>query len=355
MMNQIKWKERELQVPIIQGGMGIGISLGGLAGAVAACGGMGTISAALPGFRNPEMDRDLIGVNRDAIAEEVKRAKEISGGRGLVAVNVMAASDNYEDLVMASIDAGADAIVSGAGVPRNLPALTEGRDVLLAAVVSSARAGKVICRLWDKHYGVIPDFLILEGSDAGGHLGFDREHLAAGTCQPLEEAVRELRGELKPFEEKYDRRIPLFAAGGIRSAADAEHLLRAGADGIQLATEFMFTFECDATDAYKEIILRASDEEVRIVNSPVGMPGRAIKTPLIQRVETEGRIPPVKCRKCLKVCRPASTPYCISEALIRAYYGDYENGLFFCGTGIGQFDKLVHVRDVMEKYSPEGR
>jgi NAD(P)H-dependent flavin oxidoreductase YrpB (nitropropane dioxygenase family) len=168
---EVMIRDKKLDIPLIQGGMGVGISMGKLAGAVAAEGGMGTISAAGIGFREPDFDTDFPGANARALKKEIALAKSISKGRGIIAVNIMTAMNYFEESVRAAVEGGADAIVSGAGLPKNLPQYTKGSDVMIAPVVSSARAASVICRLWDRHYDVVPDFVIIEGSEAGGHLG----------------------------------------------------------------------------------------------------------------------------------------------------------------------------------------
>lgn len=348
---RVNIRDRYLDIPLIQGGMGVGISLGGLAGAVAAEGGMGTISAAGVGFREPDFDKDMSAANVRALKKEIALAKERSGGRGLIAVNIMTAMNYFEESARAAVEGGADAIVSGAGLPKNLPEFTKGTDVLIAPVVSSGRAAKVIARLWDRHYGVAPDFVVIEGSNAGGHLGFSPEELQNGTCQTLDEILPEVKKELAPFEEKYGRHIPVFVAGGIRTADEIKHYIETGADGVQLATAFIATEECDATDKYKQIMLKAGNGDVRIVKSPVGMPGRAIETPLIKHVAEQGRIAPAMCRRCIKTCDPGTTVYCISNALIAAWYGDLENGLFFCGSDIDCLKTIRPVRSVIDELS----
>ena len=211
----MKIRDRELSIPIIQGGMGVGISLSGLAGAVAACGGMGVISAAHPGYRDPDFYRDPLNVNRRCLKEEIAKAKEIAKGCGLVGVNVMVAVQHYADYVRAAIEGGADAIISGAGLPTELPQIAGDSKVLLAPIVSSGRAARVICRAWERHGNRLPDFVVVEGSRAGGHLGFSAEELADGSAKPLDEIVSDVVETLRPYEEKCGRKIPVFPAGGV--------------------------------------------------------------------------------------------------------------------------------------------
>ncbi|MGI5962915.1 MAG: NAD(P)H-dependent flavin oxidoreductase [Lawsonibacter sp.] len=341
---------KELRLPVIQGGMGVGVSLSGLAGAVAACGGMGCISAAHPGYREPDFRRDPQEANLRALKQEICRAKELSKGVGLVAVNLMVAMRQYAALARAAVEAGADAIISGAGLPLELPELTKGFQTALAPIVSSGRAAKLILKTWDKRYQVAPDFVVLEGCGAGGHLGFKEEELIAGTTQPLEELLPPVLEEIAPYEEKYGHAIPVFVAGGGLRGWDLARFRKLGAAGVQIATRLIATWECDASQGFKDVILQAKSKDVRIIHSPVGMPGRAVETSLVQRVEAGERIPPEWCAGCIKTCDPSATPYCITHALIQGVKGDLENGLFFCGAGVDQVQEMASVAQVLEEY-----
>ena len=346
---------RALTVPILQGGMGVGVSLGGLAGAVAACGGMGCISTADTGYREPDFEKDPVSANRRALAEEIKKAKEIAGGAGIVAINAMVATQNYADAVKTAVEAGVDAIVSGAGLPLELPGLVGKADVALAPIVSSGRAARLILRRWAKAFGRTADFVVIEGCKAGGHLGFAEEDLLAGKCQTLDEILPEVLAEVKPFEEQFGRAIPVFVAGGVYTGEDMAHYMKQGAAGVQIATRFIPTYECDASQAYKDVLLNASAEDVRIIHSPVGMPGRALNTPLVQKLSEGMRFPPKRCARCLKGCNPAQVPYCITHALIEAVKGNVEEGLFFCGANVGRLDKMRSVRALMDELMNEWR
>ena len=346
---------RALTVPILQGGMGVGVSLGGLAGAVAACGGMGCISTADTGYREPDFEKDPVSANRRALAEEIKKAKEIAGGAGIVAINAMVATQNYADAVKTAVEAGVDAIVSGAGLPLELPGLVGKADVALAPIVSSGRAAKLILRRWAKAFGRTADFVVIEGCKAGGHLGFAEEDLLAGSCQTLDEILPEVLAEVKPFEEQFGHAIPVFVAGGVYTGEDMAHYMKQGAAGVQIATRFIPTYECDASQTYKDVLLNASAEDVRIIHSPVGMPGRALNTPLVQKLSEGMRFPPKRCARCLKGCNPAQVPYCITHALIEAVKGNVEEGLFFCGANVGRLDKMRSVRALMDELMNEWR
>ena len=346
---------RALTVPILQGGMGVGVSLGGLAGAVAACGGMGCISTADTGYREPDFEKDPVSANRRALAAEIAKAKKIAGGAGIVAINAMVATQNYADAVKTAVEAGVDAIVSGAGLPLELPGLVGRADVALAPIVSSGRAAKLILRRWAKAFGRTADFVVIEGCKAGGHLGFAEEDLLAGSCQTLDEILPEVLAEVKPFEEQFGHAIPVFVAGGVYTGEDMAHYMKQGAAGVQIATRFIPTYECDASQTYKDVLLKASAEDVRIIHSPVGMPGRALNTPLVQKLSEGMRFPPKRCARCLKGCNPAQVPYCITHALIEAVKGNVEEGLFFCGANVGRLDKMRSVRALMDELMNEWR
>ena len=350
-----------LPVPILQGGMGVGISLDGLAGAVAARGGMGTISTAACGFLEPDYARDPQGANLRALDRQVRRARERAGGNGLVAVNAMVATEQYADSVRTALRAGADAVVSGAGLPLQLPAIAAqvpDSDAALAPIVSGGRAAALICKVWDQRYSRLPDFVVLEGPLAGGHLGFTQEEAQqaqAGRPAPLSGLLREVLEALEPYQEKCRRDIPVFVAGGVENGAEMARYMGQGAAGAQFATRFIATRECDASPGYKQIILNARGEDVTIVRSPVGMPGRALRSPLICRVEAGQRQGPEQCIRCLTPCKPQSTPYCISRALIAAWHGDWEKGLFFCGANVGQVNTMSTVAGQMDQIIMEWR
>lgn len=351
----MKLGNRELALPLIQGGMGVGVSMGGLAGAVAAQGAMGTLSTADAGWNEPDFAAHPQQANLRALHREVQRAKRLAAGAGLVAVNAMVATRQYADSVRTALEAGADAIVSGAGLPLELPALAEGFEALLAPIVSGPRAAQLICRTWAKRYGRVPDFVVLEGCQAGGHLGFEEADLLSGRCTPLSRLIPEVLAALRPFEEKFGRAIPLFCAGGVATGAEMARCTRLGAAGAQLATRFIATEECDAGQGYKDVLLAARPEDLRIIHSPVGMPGRAVNSPLVQRLAAGMRQPPAHCSGCIKSCRPAETPFCITHALIEAVKGNWEEGLFFSGSRVDLVDRMRTVPDLIDELMKEWR
>lgn len=354
-------RNRTLPLPIVQGGMGIGVSLEKLAGTVASCGGMGTLSAAFCGFAEPDFAGNSREANLRALNRQVRRAKEIAKGAGLVAVNVMVAAAQYADSVRTALRAGADAIVCGAGLPRDLPALAAEvpeSEAAIAPVVSGGRTAGLICKLWDRHYQRVPDFVILEGPLAGGHLGFspeDAREAQAGRPKPLSGLLTEVLDALEPFREKYGRDIPVFVAGGVKNGHEMRQYMEEGAAGAQFATRFIATEECDASPGFKQALLAAKPEDITIVQSPVGMPGRALRSPLIERVE-EGRQEKIQhCSRCLAACNYKTAPYCISRALIAAVEGDWEHGLFFCGANAGEVRAISTVQEQMDQIMNEWR
>ena len=357
----IKIGNRTLPLPILQGGMGIGISLDRLAGAVAAQGGMGTISTAACGFQEPDYRTDPCRANLRALARQVCRAKEMAHGAGLVAVNAMVATTQYADSVRTALKAGVDAVVSGAGLPLQLPALAAEvpeSAAVLAPIVSSGKAAALICKVWDRRCRRIPDFMVLEGPLAGGHLGFSPEEARqaqAGQHISLSSLLRDVREALSPWGKKYGRDIPVFVAGGVENGSEMARYMREGAAGAQFATRFIATEECDASQSYKDILIRAKSEDVTIVKSPVGMPGRALRSPLVRRVEDGIQPRPDRCAGCLVPCKKLESPYCISQALIAAWEGDWENGLFFCGANVGQVDAISTVGEQMDQIMTEWR
>lgn len=334
------------KVPVIQGGMGIGVSLSGLAGAVAACGGVGVISAAQIGFREPDFAENPRRANLRALKAEIEKARALARG-GIIGVNIMVAMRYYEDYVKAACEAGADLIISGAGLPVNLPSLAKGSRTKLAPIVSSLKSAAVLLKLWDRKEKRMPDLLVIEGPLAGGHLGFSEETLNALEAFDFDREIREILEHRKQYEEKYRKKIPVAVAGGIYTGADAAHALSLGADAIQAGTRFVTTEECDASAAYKETYLRAKKEDIQIVKSPVGMPGRAIRNRFLQNQEKK-KI--THCYGCLSHCNPAEIPYCITRALIEAVEGNTGEGLLFCGSNAWRAERIQRVSEVMEEF-----
>ena len=326
------------KIPIIQGGMGVGISLHKLAAAVAREGGIGVISAAQPGFREPDFYTNTFEANMRALEREIKLAKKESNG-GIIGVNIMVAVTHYDN--------GADIIISGAGLPMDLPKFAAGSDIKLAPIVSSAKACKVIFSRWVKKYNRLPDLLVIEGPKAGGHLGFKAEEVLS--IDNFDDEILKIIETKKEFEQKYNKTIPVVFGGGVYSKEDVNHCINdLGLDGVQMATRFVATEECDADIAFKEAYVNAKLEDVKIVKSPVGMPGRALNNHFIKDIVPEGcKIS--RCFKCLVHCDPKTIPYCISQALFNGANGDIDNALVFCGENVYKIDKISTVKDIIDE------
>lgn len=338
------------RVPVMQGGMGVGVSLSGLAGAVAAEGGIGIISTAQIGYRDPNFDLEPIACNLRAIQTEIDKARQIAKG-GIVGVNIMVATQKYEEYVKAAAEAGADLIVSGAGLPVDLPKYVQGSGTKLVPIVSSVKSVQVIMKYWLKKYGIMPDAVVIEGPLAGGHLGFTREQAENPEALHYDDEVLKILQYVNEAGEEHHTRIPVIMAGGIYTREDMEHYLALGISGVQMATRFVTTYECDADDAYKQCYIRAHKEDIMIVQSPVGMPGRAIRNPFIEKAKA-GQIPHGRCHSCISACNPAKTPYCITDALINAATGHVEEALLFCGTNAYRAEKMEYVKDIMAEFAP---
>lgn len=336
------------EVPVIQGGMGVGISLSGLAGAVAAQGAIGIISTAQIGYREPDFDEHPIEANMRAIRQEIEKAKEISGG-GIVGVNIMVATKEYERYVQAAVEAGADLIISGAGLPMKLPALAGESKTKLAPIVSSLKSAEVIFKYWMKKYNRLPDMVVIEGPRAGGHLGFHMEELMNIDDAAYDEEIKRIIARVNEYGTQQGKEIPVVVAGGVYERKDMEHYMEMGAAGVQMATRFVTTYECDASPAYKQSYIDAKKEDIIIVKSPVGMPGRAIRNPFMERAK-EGKIPHGRCHTCISTCKPAETPYCITEALVNAAVGNVDQALLFCGSNAYRAEKLEHVKDIIDEF-----
>lgn len=336
-----------IPVPIIQGGMGVGISLSGLAVAVANQGGVGVISAAGLGLvhRNPLLD--FVEANIEGLKQEIRLAREKT--KGIIGVNIMVAMSNFAELVKTSISEKIDIIFSGAGLPLDLPKFLQADSTTkLVPIVSSSRAAKLICEKWSTLYNYLPDAIVVEGPKAGGHLGFKRDQID-DTHYSLEEIVPEVVKEVKFFEEKYNKEISVIAAGGIYTGHDIYNIMQKGAKGVQLGTRFVPTEECDASIEFKQAYINATEKDIEIIQSPVGMPGRAVRNSFIDKVK-DGLKRPIKCPfQCIKTCDVSSSPYCIITALYNAYKGNMKNGYAFAGSNAYLTNKISTVKEVFDE------
>jgi nitronate monooxygenase len=350
-MKALKIGDITIKVPIIQGGMGVGISLSGLASAVANEGGVGVISSAGLGLLYKDSSENFLDACIIGLKEEIRRAREKT--LGVIGVNVMVAMTNYVDMIKTCISEKVDIIITGAGLPLDLPSFLKKDDkTKLVPIVSSARATRIICEKWKANYDYLPDAVIVEGPKAGGHLGFKEEQIGDKDFA-LEKLVPEIVNELKQFEEKYNQPIPLFAAGGIYTGEDIKNIMKLGASGVQMGTRFVTTYECDASQGFKQAYLDADEKDIEIIKSPVGMPGRAIFSNFIQKVK-DGKKQPKKCPfKCIKTCDISKSPYCIIIALINAVRGNFDYGFAFAGSNAFRATKISSVKDIFQSLKNE--
>ncbi|HCO74674.1 MAG TPA: nitronate monooxygenase [Clostridium sp.] len=337
-------------MPIIQGGMGIGVSRSKLASAVTNEGGIGVISAAQVGYDEEDFESNNLAANIRALKNQILLAKKATDG-GVIGVNIMVAMNNYKEHVKAAIEGGADIIISGAGIPMELPKLIKGFSVKIAPIVSSLKSAKVILKLWDRHDKVAPDMVIVEGPRAGGHLGFKKENINM-TEEAFDKEVVDIINETKIYGEKYNKEIPVVVAGGIYDGKDIAKYLKLGADGVQMATRFVATVECDASENFKKAYVDSKEDDIVIVDSPVGLPGRAICNPFVKNT-FKGKLKVEKCYRCISHCNPKETPYCISEALINGVKGNMDEALVFCGDNAHRIKSIVTVKELMEELKAE--
>lgn len=350
-MQSFKIGDLTIKLPIIQGGMGVGVSLSGLASAVANEGGIGVISCAGLGLLYPKFSKDYLRNSIMGLREEIRKAREKT--RGVIGVNVMVALSNFSDMIRTSVAEKVDIIFSGAGLPLDLPSyLQKDSTTKLVPIVSSARAAKIICEKWKANYDYLPDAVVVEGPKAGGHLGYKNSQIDDENYS-LEHIVPEVVAEVARFEQMYGCRIPVIAAGGLYSGEDIYRIMELGAAGVQLGSKFVTTDECDASLKFKQAYLESHEEDIQIIASPVGMPGRAIGGEFIRRVR-EGLTRPKKCAfHCIKTCDYTKSPYCIIMALYQAAKGNLSRGYAFAGANAYLSKKITSVRETIETLKAE--
>ena len=346
-----------IEKPIVQGGMGVGISWDGLAGNVSKEGGLGVISAVGTGYYENKIyskklvsDRPLSEANfysPDALNKIIKNARKICADKPL-AVNILYAMNDYGRVVKDACVAGADIIITGAGLPTNMPEFTEEfPDVALIPIVSSPKALKIICKRWQKRYNRVPDAVIVEGPKSGGHQGFTYEQ-----CKLEENQLENIVGPVVEEAKEWGN-IPVIAAGGVWNKDDIELMLSLGASGVQMGTRFIGTIECDAHENFKNVLINAKKEDIKLMASPVGYPAQGVVTNLTHLVEKrEG--PSIKCiSNCVAPCNRGEEAkevgFCIADRLSDAYEGNLETGLFFSGTNGYKLDKIISVKELMDK------
>ncbi len=342
-----------VKYPLIQGGMGVRVSGGSLAGHVAKSGGIGIVAAAGIALNSGFFTGDnYLQADADGLRAELAKAYAIAPD-GVVGVNVMVALSDFEQLVEASIQGGAKVIICGAGLPLTLPGLTaHAPDVALVPIVSSVRAAQLIAKKWEKTYNRFPDAVVVEDPDtAGGHLGEKMENIGTGEYDQYK-TVREVKAF---FRNEYGKDIPVIAAGGVWDRADVLHALEQGADGVQMASRFVATVECDAAESFKQAYINCRKEDIGLIMSPAGLPGRAILANQQNIVEYDELRSTACTTGCLKKCsyKESGERFCIVKALDRAQRGDMETGLIFCGTNAWKADRMSTVQEIFDELFPE--
>lgn len=343
----------EIKIPIIQGGMGVRVSTSSLAVSVANCGCGGTIASVGLAPDTEETKADVFKACREHLQKEIRSARRLSDG--VIGVNIMVALSNYEDMVRTTVKEKADYIISGAGLPISLPEFTEGSSIKLIPIVASARGAKLLLKTWKRRYNRVPDAFVVEGALAGGHIaGYSLEELKSlkgkmGSESLLENTVKDVLGLVGEYEKEYGVNIPVIAAGGIYDGKDVSKFLKIGAKGVQIGTRFVATFECSVADEFKQLYIKANEDDLVCIQSPVGMPARAIRTKFLDEI-LRGERKEFTCKyQCLRTCDPATVQYCIAKALIDAVEGDIDNAVVFAGTNVSRVKKIVFVKELIDE------
>lgn len=337
----------EINPPIIQGGMGVRVSRAGLAAAVAneGCGGV-IASVGLGDYENNPASK-YVEVNNDALREEIAKARSLT--KGIFGVNVMVVLSNYEEFLQVCAEENVDFVISGSGLPLDLPKFFIGKETKLIPVVSSARALNIICRKWKQNYNRLPDAVVVEGPMAGGHMGYSFEDVTQNKTLSLEEIVK----EVVEYANAQETPIPVIAAGGVFDGADIVKFLKLGASGVQMATRFVCTDECDVDIKFKQAYINAKKEDITIIKSPVGLPGRVLNSEFVERVK-RGETIPFKCRyRCLRSCDPKTVPYCIAKVLGDSSRGEMENAFVFAGSNAYRCTEIIPVKTLVNKLKQE--
>jgi nitronate monooxygenase len=337
----------EVRLPIIQGGMGVRVSGAGLAAAVANAGCVGVIASAGLGLFEDLRGAESKRLGEEVLRSEIRKARSLTDG--VIGVNIMVALSNYEQLVRVAVEEGADMVISGAGLPLALPAYVGSNPTKLVPIVSSARTFQVICRRWKNHFNRLPDAVVVEGAHAGGHLGYSPESLANDSAPTLEQIV----GEVVAVANSFTPAVPVIAAGGIFDGQDIARFLQLGASGVQMATRFVCTDECDAHDNFKQAYVDAGPEDITTINSPVGLPGRVINNAFVESIK-QGKTTPFICKsQCLRSCNPRKAPYCIAEVLAKAALGKLEESFAFAGTNAYRCTEVIPVKTLVSQLANE--
>lgn len=343
----LKIGDLDINPPIIQGGMGVRVSRAGLAAAVANEGCAGVIATVGLGRFEDHPGSRYRQVNGEGLRNEIRKARSMT--EGILGVNVMVALTDYDNLASIAAEEGVDLIIAGAGLPLDLPRFVAGKPTKLVPIVSSARAFSIICRKWQRVYNRAPDAVVVEGVKAGGHLGFSFDEAANGTAPALDAILTEVLEVANACQPP----VPVIAAGGIFDGADIARVLRLGAAGVQMATRFVCTHECDVHPLFKQAYLNAREGDITIIRSPVGLPGRVLNSPFVERVK-RGETIPFKCSyRCLKTCDPHTVPYCIAKVLVNAAEGNMDQAFAFSGENSYRINRIVSVKELIAELAEQ--
>lgn len=338
--------ELTISPPIIQGGMGVRVSRANLAAAVANEGCVGVIATAGAGLYAERPGTEFTQVNEIALQEEIRTARSLSNG--VIGTNIMVALSDYDRLVKTAVNEKINVIISGAGLPFNLPGLAAGSNTKLIPIVSSVRTYNIICTRWKKQYNRLPDAVIIEGMAAGGHLGYSIEQIESGS-PTLEQILK----DVLEYQHEKQLNIPIIVAGGIYDGAEMRHFLERGASGVQMATRFVCTHECDVHPNFKQAYLDATEADITLIKSPVGLPGRVIRNAFVESIQKGLRVP-FDCRyQCLKTCDPDTAPYCIAQVLADAAEGKMEQAFAFAGTNACRCNEIISVKELIKNIVQE--
>lgn len=332
------------EFPVIQAGMGVRIGNATLAAAAVNCGAFGTIASVGMGDIATKKE-DFARVTGESLVAEIRHAKELCNHKKPLGINVMVALSNYESMIRYAISEGVDFIISGAGLPLYLPEYVGDADVALIPVISGGRAMEVILKTWARRYNRKPDAVIVEGPKNGGHLGFTMEQIEHPETCSLEILCKEVREVLNAHGCDS---VPMLAAGEVASKADIERCLAMGYDGVQIGTYFIAAEESGIDRRSKEVFVKATTEDIVVTKSPVGLPVRVLKTPLVQRVLAGNREPFTCPYRCLRTCNPAKSMFCIARALLATWSGDVEHGLYMCGMNVKAVDHIYPLKEFFD-------
>ncbi|MBD3379607.1 MAG: nitronate monooxygenase [Candidatus Omnitrophica bacterium] len=347
----------EIKVPIIQGGMGVRVSTAPLAAAVAECGAAGTIASVGLPPDTPENRADVPKSSREHLKKQIRQARSLTDG--VIGVNIMVALSNYEDMVRTAAGEGADFIISGAGLPVSMPEFAEGSETRLIPLIASARGLKVLLRTWERRYKRLPDAVIVEGPLSGGHIaGYSLEELKdpghkMRKDNVLEKALQDVIELVGEYGKRFNKHIPVIAAGGVFDGKDMARFFRLGAEGVQIGTRFVATDECSVAEEFKQLYLASGEKDLVFVQSPVGMPARVIKTKFLEDV-LRGEKKDFNCNyRCLRTCDPSTVQFCIAKALIDAAEGDIDNAIVLAGANIERVTRIMPVRELISEIMAE--